>query len=77
MSVNDFFQNFYADNAKFGIDKFCIKMERKDVKLDKWSKADDGVLSRYIKQIVPVKGVAIFSASETRHQKLMRLIQNT
>lgn len=44
MSVVEFFDNFYSDAAKFGIDKFCAKMDRKDIKLDKWAKGEDGLL---------------------------------
>ncbi len=37
ISVNNFYENFFQDGAKFGLDIFSEKMERKEITLPNWN----------------------------------------
>ena len=66
-SVPHFFENFLADDAKFGIDKhFTVRGDRK-VNLDAWKESEDGSQMRVIHSVMSVTGVPF--KSETRLSK--------
>lgn len=66
MTVSKFFETFLGDNAEFGLDEFNRRMERKDIVLDPWKFNElIGFNERWLKSLVPVKGVPFLS--QTRH----------
>jgi hypothetical protein len=73
MTVNQFFDNFLADGARFGMDHFFIRIGNTQVSIeDNWHPVEK---TKMLRGIVPVTGVPFIN--KTRHEKLMKIVDRT
>ncbi|CDW77375.1 UNKNOWN [Stylonychia lemnae] len=75
LSVDEFYDSFLKDDAGYGFDVFSQKMERKDISLEKWTSGQDSIPQRWLRSVLPVKGVPFLNS--TRHQKHFKLTQKS
>eukprot|EP00347_Sterkiella_histriomuscorum_P016954 403351216 len=84
LTINQFYERFFADQAPFGFDVFSAKMDRKDIQLELWNNSSASTLDgkpcldnkpqRWLRSILAVKGVPFLS--QTRHQKHFKIDHN-
>ena len=61
MNVTRFHEIFFSDKSEFGLDAFGKKMDRKEITIDKWTLDERGVPTKWLKSLVPVRGVPFLS----------------
>ena len=66
ISLQEYFDNLWSDEAKFGPKEFGKKVDHKEVQVEKWrlNKAN-GRQIRVVRNVVPVKGVPFCSQTRT------------